>query len=237
LAGTAQSKAEGKMKRLLEEEFPGKPVRVCMDLELILAAVGEGAAVVLIAGTGSGAVGRAAGRMARVGGRGPLLSDEGSAYDIGRRASMLAIQEFDRTGANSALGERILRELNCATWQEFQNRAIALPDEVLPRVFPVAAAAADEGDSAAQRLLQNAASDLSSLVASLMEKLGLESQQFLLLSSGGMLGRSKFFDQQLVARLRNVAPLAEFGALAITPAESAARLALQLLQPQQREGN
>jgi N-acetylglucosamine kinase-like BadF-type ATPase len=237
LAGTAQPDAESKMKRLLEEEFPPKRVRVCTDLDLTLAAAGEAATIVLIAGTGSAAVGRdQEGRIARVGGRGSLLSDEGSAYDIGRRASMLAIQEFDRTAENSALGARILREIHCATWQEFQNRSVALPDEVFPRIFPVVTRAADNGDAAARQILQKAAVDLSSLVSGLMERLRLQDKEFLLVCNGGMLGRSSFLDQQLGSRLREVAPRAEFGALVITPPEAAARMALQLLQPHSQEG-
>ena len=47
----------------------------------------SGPAIVLLAGTGSFAVGRnAAGEMARAGGYGSQIGDEGSAYDIGRRA-------------------------------------------------------------------------------------------------------------------------------------------------------
>src|SRR5208283_1810822 len=58
------------------------------DLELTLEATGEGPAIVLIAGTGSAAVGRdAQGQIARIGGHGPLLGDEGSSFDVGRRAA------------------------------------------------------------------------------------------------------------------------------------------------------
>jgi hypothetical protein len=46
-----------------------------------------------------------------------------------------------------------------------------------------------------------------------------------------MMGHSSFFDQQVDERLRAIAPHAQFGAMAISPAESAARLALRFLVP------
>jgi len=237
LAGTGHPESQRKMRRLLEEEFPAVTVQVCTDLELTLAATADGAAIVLIAGTGSAAVGRdAAGRTARVGGHGPLLGDDGGAYDIGRHAAIAAIRQFDRTAVNSALGARILGEIEATSWQEFQSRVIAGPDEVFPRLFPVVARAADEGDLEAKQLFHDAASDLAALVASLVERLDLQGQKFLMAKSGGILGRSVFFDRELEARLRETAPQAEFGALGATPAESAAFLALQSLQLQQQEG-
>jgi N-acetylglucosamine kinase-like BadF-type ATPase len=68
-------------------------VRVISDAEAAyLGALGAGPGVLLLAGTGSMALGRdARGRGARAGGWGPLLGDEGSAFWIGRewlRAAM-----------------------------------------------------------------------------------------------------------------------------------------------------
>jgi len=232
LAGAGQPDAERKMKRLLEEEFPGKAVVVCTDLELTLEATGEGPAIVLIAGTGSAAVGRdAQGQIARIGGHGPLLGDEGSAFDVGRRAAIAALREFDRTGANTTMGRLILQELNATSWHEVQSLAHGVPDEVFPKIFPVILRAADQGDSAARALLQTAADDLATLVAALIERLQLQDQKFLLAKTGGMVGCSFFFDQQVDERLHAVAAQAEFASMAITPAESAARQALRFLLP------
>ena len=71
-----------------ERGFPNARVRVTTDLEIAFeAAFGAGEGILLLAGTGSAAFGRDAnGRTARAGGRGPWFSDEGSAFDIGRRA-------------------------------------------------------------------------------------------------------------------------------------------------------
>jgi N-acetylglucosamine kinase-like BadF-type ATPase len=230
LAGAAQPESEQKMKRLLSGEFPGVAVHVCTDLDLTLEATGDGPAIVLIAGTGSGAVGRdQKGHIARVGAHGFLLGDEGSAYDIGRRAVIAALRASDRGQPDSPLAAKILRELGVEDWEKLHLRVYGHPDEVFPRIFPVVAAAADEGDACARELLRTAAADLAGLVKDLMVRLGLDSQKFLLVKTGGMTGRSACFDEQIDERLRAAAPGAVFGELAMSPAEAAARLALRLL--------
>lgn len=237
LAGAGQLESERKMKRLLAEEFPGKFVHVCTDLDLTLEATGSGPAVVLVGGTGSAAVGRGCdGQIARVGGHGPLLGDEGSAYDIGRRAAIDAVRESDRGLPNSPLTDRILHELRVGDWEEFHLRVYSIPDEVFPRIFPVVTAAAEEGDAAALGLLQDAAEDLAGLVADLVERLQLKSHKFLLVKSGGMVGRAPYFDRLIDERLRLAAPHAEFGALAMTAAEAAACMALRLVAALTDEG-
>src|SRR5258708_3627818 len=126
------------MRVLLEEEFPGKLVRVCTDMDLTLEAIGDGAAIVLIGGAGSAAIGRdARGRAGRVGGHGYLLGDEGSAYHVGQRAVLAALRHFERTGADIPMGRKILAEIGASTWADLQSRVYAAPDEVFPRIFPI----------------------------------------------------------------------------------------------------
>ncbi len=236
-AGTGQPEAAERMKALLSQEFPRALVRICTDLELTLEAAGDGPVVVLLAGTGSAAVGRdSAGQIVRIGGHGPLVSDEGSAYDLGRRAVMTAMRAFEKKQHDSPLGDRILGELDFASWEELQARAVAAPDDVFPRVFPIVAAAAETGDIAARQLLQIAAADLGSLVQDLVDRLQLRDQKFLLVKSGGMLCRSAYFDQLIDQRLREAAPNAQVAALAISPGEAAARIALRLLSTAHEDG-
>jgi N-acetylglucosamine kinase-like BadF-type ATPase len=237
LAGAAQPESQRKMKKLLAEEYPTQIVHVCTDLDLTLEATGEGRAIVLLAGTGSAAVGRdTSGQVIRVGGHGPLLGDEGSAYDVGRRAAIAALRASDRGEADSPLASRVLREMHAADWEDLQLRVYRVPDEIFPRIFPIVAAAADEGDPEAQMLLLHAAGELSALVVDLMERLQLIDEKFLLVKSGGMVARSSFFDKLLDERLHMVAPKAQFGALVVTAAQAAARLALRLLLAPAQEG-
>jgi N-acetylglucosamine kinase-like BadF-type ATPase len=244
LAGAGPPESAEKIRALLAAEFPESKVQVCTDLALALAAAGDGPAIVLLAGTGSFAVGRnSAGETARAGGYGSQIGDEGSAYDIGRRVVLMAMHENDRTGADSLLGQRVLRELGCASWSEVKERAQAASDEVFPRLYAVVATVAEwiasptetreqtAARSSAQGILRAAAFDLASLAENLAERLKLRGMPFLLAKTGGMIGRSKFLESQLDERLRGSFPKAEIGLLRVSPAEAAARLALRLLGP------
>src|SRR2546426_3900961 len=69
LAGTSRHDLAERMRADLSRLFPGSAVKLCTDFELALEAAGKGPAIVLVAGTGSPAIGRdAAGRVVRIGG-------------------------------------------------------------------------------------------------------------------------------------------------------------------------
>jgi N-acetylglucosamine kinase-like BadF-type ATPase len=238
LAGTSQPDAATKVHEALANVFPETKIRILTDLSLALESTGQRPSIVLVAGTGSACIGwDAQGRISRSGGHGPLLGDQGSAYDIGRQAILSALRSRDRTANDVPLGSQILRQLGCATWHELQNRTRTSADEVFPRVFPVVTAAAEAGDDLARNLLRNAAQELAGLVETLVERLRLRETSFPLAKTGGMIGRSQFFDAELDSRLNQAAPQAKIGSLPISPAEAAARLALDLFSATDTAGN
>ncbi len=225
IAGTAKQEMKESMTRALQESFVGASITMLTDLESALAAAGEGPAIILVMGTGSASFGRnAEGEITRAGGYGPSSSDQGSAYDIGRRA--IAAATGKRVGeTDSVLGRQILEQLRCTAWAVVQHRAQTIPDEVFPPIFPVVAGAADAGDVIAQEILIQAAQDLASLVADVADRLHLRESEFLLAKIGGTIGRSHFFDAQIDAALKRVVPRAQIGGLRISPAEAAALVA------------
>lgn len=226
LAGTGNRELKEGMRALLSAAFPGAVVSVFTDLEAALAAAGEGPVIVLVAGTGSAAIGRnGQGQVWRTGGQGPRLGDDGSAFDIGSRAVARAMKEREQQGRDSVLGRKILEQLGYATWQELRERAVLQPDHVYPLVFPVVAAAADAGDEAAREILLQAAGELSSLVNAVAEHSGQGREEIRIVKMGGMMGRSTFFDGQLDAALKRALPEAQFAASRMSPAEAAARAA------------
>ncbi|MBI4348984.1 MAG: hypothetical protein HY553_19255 [Elusimicrobia bacterium] len=108
-------------RRSLERRLAGlaRRVRVVTDIELTWRAALAGPGVVILAGTGSFAYGRdARGRSARVGGLGPLLGDEGSAFWIGRewlrgrpeREALAYAHRPRPQAAIAALARRVERE-------------------------------------------------------------------------------------------------------------------------------
>src|SRR5262249_31384084 len=151
----------------------------------------------------------ASGEVIRIGGHGPMISDEGSAYDIGRRAVIAAQRDFDRTGKDAALGQHILREMGLVPWPELRKRIQSAPDEVFPRLFSVVAALADNGDQPSQDILRAAALKLASIASTLADRLHFGDAKFALIKTGGMIGRSKYLDAQLHERLRVTLPNGE----------------------------
>ncbi len=226
LAGTGKPEMRERMRASLERAFPGAAVSIFTDLEIALAAAGEGPVIVLVAGTGSAAIGRnAQGQIWRTGGHGPRLGDDGSAFDIGSRAVARGMKEREQRGMDSVLGTKILEQLECASWEELQQRAAAQPDSVFPSVFPVVAAAADAGDPAAREILLQAAGELCCLVNAVAEHSGQGRKNIMIVKTGGTVGRCAFLDMQLDAALKRVLPQAQIGGLRMSPAEAAARAA------------
>jgi N-acetylglucosamine kinase-like BadF-type ATPase len=223
LAGTAAPDLKEGMRAALRDAFPGAAITVLTDLEAALAAAGEGPAIVLVAGTGSAAIGRnAQNEIFRAGGYGPHASDQGSAFDIGRQAVAAAMRERQESGSDSALGRKILLQLGFDDWSALQRRAETSPDAVYPKVFPVVSAAADAGDPVACKILLDSANHLSELVAEVAAYLALREKSFSLVKTGGMFGRSSFLTAQLDASLKQLVPLARSAELRISPAEAAA---------------
>jgi N-acetylglucosamine kinase-like BadF-type ATPase len=195
---------------------------------MALAATLEIPSVVVIAGTGSAVIGRnSPDNLAREGGWGPTLGDPGSAYDVGRKATVLSLRHWLQ-GQNSPLGNEILHLFRC-NWVELQDQIRANADGVFPRVFPIVAKAANEGDTSAGALLQSAADDISQLLAPVVENLGLRERSFFLVKTGGVFGRSPFFDAPFDARAAEIAPKARIGTLPEPIADFAARAAVDCL--------
>ncbi len=83
-AGAGREEIASTVRKIVAEIIPGE-IEVVGDMEIALAAAfGKGPGVIVIAGTGSIVFGRdAQGKVARAGGWGFAISDEGSAHWIG----------------------------------------------------------------------------------------------------------------------------------------------------------
>src|SRR6202162_2122773 len=229
IAGVGAARAAEKMRALLAVAFPRVAMKVCTDLEIALAATGAGPAIVLIAGTGSAAMGRGVnGEVRRAGGLGPQVGDQGSARDVGRKAAAAARLERDRSGEESALGKQLKRQLGVANWRELETRISPPLEQVYPQLFPVVANAADARDPMAREILRTAAQDLAAVTKTLANDFNFAEVPFQLAKTGGMIGHCAFFDDELDARLREATPTAKIGLLPISPAHAAALLALEL---------
>ena len=163
LAGAGSPRVVKRVMTFLVGVFPQAVVHVTTDARVTLAAAaGDGPGVILIAGTGSVCLGRdAAGEVARAGGMGPWIGDEGSAFDIGRRAVIAVARARDGLAPVSVLSEMIPAALELSAWDVLIERISSAPDQVFPRIFPLVCEAAEAGDDPACELLRAGAMGLA----------------------------------------------------------------------------
>jgi N-acetylglucosamine kinase-like BadF-type ATPase len=230
LAGAGRRSVVRRMMVFLSQEFPTALAQVATDYEVALeAAAGSGQGVVLIAGTGSVAYGRnALGETARAGGYGPWLGDEGSAFEIGRRAVSAVARTRDADAPVTVLAEMISAALDCPDWDDLMLRVMKNPDDVFPKLFPVVVAAANSDDNAAKEILFGSAIGLGNLAMIVIRRLGMKDQQFPLVKCGGVFGHSRMLDSLLDSVLASGALRAKLSRLEISPAVGAARTAARL---------
>ena len=199
------------------------------DLEIALeAAFGAGEGIILLAGTGSAAFGRdAAGRTARVGGRGPWFSDEGSAFDIGRRAFAAITHVEEHRGPATELSNRLLKWHQARDWDSLLERIAKNPDDIFPQTFPLVAKLADKDDAVSREILSSSAVSLAQLAAGVARELGWSAKEIHIAKVGGVYGRSKFFDAAIETEVAKVLPAARLVPLKSSPAEAAVQMAIR----------
>jgi glucosamine kinase len=172
-AGAGRRKIAKAVRRILAEIVGGE-IEVVGDMEIALeAAFGAGPGIIVIAGTGSIAHGRAEkGRTARAGGWGFGISDEGSAHWIGREAVRSLLRRIDeKVGDNNAeavaqkmpLFREIQEAWGLKTLDGLWRTANAAPD--FAELFPAILKAADGGDKLSAQILDQAGGELARLAA------------------------------------------------------------------------
>ena len=184
--------------------------------------------VVIIAGTGSIAMGvNAEGRQARSGGWGPTFGDEGSGYDIARRALRAIASSFDGRSRPTVLSERFCRHLGIASTTDLPGviyNSDSEPVEIAS-LAKLVAEAAREGDEVACEILREAGRELAGLAASVIERLGMRSNEFRVACVGSVFKSGEVVQASLRQRICSVAAGAEVGPPLFSPTIGAVKLA------------
>lgn len=179
-------------------------VRVSNDAELVLAGLEGRPGVALIAGTGSIALARGgAGQMVRVGGWGHLVGDEGSGYDLGRRALQRATWMADGRLPCGALLDLVLAHLGVAAPADIIERVYAEPSKTTTAgLAPIVLRAARGGDQDARVVVRAAASALAEMATSAARQLGAAGSPLALALGGSLLVRDARYREAVVRRIR-----------------------------------
>jgi N-acetylglucosamine kinase-like BadF-type ATPase len=162
------------------------------DSELILGGTREGWGVALISGTGSICVGRTKnGHVARVGGWGHVLGDEGSGYQIATEALRLATQASDGRGGSAMVLQAALTYWKLAEPRGLIDHVYG-PDRSPEDVSGFASRVLDlagRNDPVCREIVERAATHLAAHIDTVIKKLGFKDPP---LALGGSVMRATF---------------------------------------------
>jgi N-acetylglucosamine kinase-like BadF-type ATPase len=202
LAGVDRAADRDLYSRWLETEQLAARFSIVNDAQLVLAAgAPEGWGVSLICGTGSMCYGASqSGEVARAGGWGYLVGDEGSGYNIAVRAIQLATQTADGRSFAKALLQLVLEYWSIERAEDLVN-CLYDSDTTLAKIAglaPGVLALAETGDPYARRLLDGAAAALAHHLDVVVKKLALDKPPVAL--AGGLLCVSTALRSAVVAK-------------------------------------
>jgi glucosamine kinase len=230
LAGVGSRAEREVVETSLRRSGIARRVLVRSDGETALEGALEGGpGILLIAGTGSIGYGRGEdGRVARCGGWGLIVGDEGSGYAIGRAALARALHAVDGRGPDTRLLPELLEALG-----------LSVPDSIPPwaaraekseiAALAVYALRLSATDAVAAEIVRDAARDLAAHAVALHSRLGPGSATAAVVLHGGVAGDPVFTDRMEEA-LREAGPGLELRtgvADAVTGAVAFARRALE----------
>jgi glucosamine kinase len=216
LPGVRMAGQASRLGRTLTRQA-GCPVHVTGDADAARHAAFLGApGVVVIAGTGSAALGWDGERFARAGGHGFLLGDEGSAYWIGRQAVRAALRFQERSGGSEQI-YRTVTEVTGSALDVLIAEVNAHPaDRGRLAVLAPAVTAIAGHDPEARRIVRHAAESLAALAESIRRGLGPSPSGVLPVAGvGGVFSDPALWERfaELTGATRPLAPAAVGAAL------------------------
>ncbi|HLK33746.1 MAG TPA: BadF/BadG/BcrA/BcrD ATPase family protein [Terriglobales bacterium] len=225
MAGAARPLVEAQVRDVLATLVGGE-IQIVGDMVIALEAAFQGGpGLVVVAGTGSIAYGRdERGETARAGGWGFAISDEGSGHWIGRAAVAAAMRAHD-LGQNTVLISNIMNTWHLASRDDVVRAANATPPPDFAELLPQVLAAAAAGDSRANEILTQAATELAQLARIVAERLWRGRQPFRVAMAGGVFLHSPLVRQVFSNSLRSLHPQAEVESSPAEPVQGALWLA------------
>jgi N-acetylglucosamine kinase-like BadF-type ATPase len=143
----------------------------------LYAAIQEEIGGLALAGTGSFACARTRESMHRIGGYGSVLGDEGSGYDIGRRALVACLHMRDGIGPQTAMDIEVTEQLH-RLGLRWPTDIYSLPAgqqrSFIASLCPIVGRCAARGDAEAAAILRDAARQLALQMNGVLRKCGGE---------------------------------------------------------------
>jgi N-acetylglucosamine kinase-like BadF-type ATPase len=196
----------------------------------LVAGAQDAAGIVIIAGTGSIAYGRnQRGEVARAGGWGHMIGDEGSGYWIGRAAIRAVLRQADQRGQPTLLTRLLIEHFRVERAQDLIHEVYSgtLRASTIAALAQCVQTAFTSGDAVAIGILRGCADELESLALSVARRLELVGTRFPFVLAGGIYKSVPWLREELGRRFTLSAPGSQTDLLAIEPAVGAVRLAIQ----------
>jgi N-acetylglucosamine kinase-like BadF-type ATPase len=191
------------------------------------AAFGAMPGVLVVAGTGSIAYGKNEhGETARAGGWGPIVSDEGSAYWIGREAVAAALRLHD-LASNNGLYASIVQFWQAGSPEEVVRIANSNESARFAELSSLVTAVAEKGDSTAQAILTRAGEELAALAGAVITRLWAADAVVRVAMAGSVLQNSILIRQAFQEALHTRHPQAAISFAYVRPVLGALALAAQ----------
>lgn len=172
------------------------------------AAFNGGPGVLVIAGTGSNVLGiNEQGESARAGGWGPIISDEGSGFWIGRTAVAQSMRAHD-AGRSTELLSAVTHAWGLGSREEVVAMANSNPPPDFAALLPAVLQCADAGDALARDILSSAATELAQLAGIVIRKLWNGDGETHIALTGGVFAHSaqirQMFSNAIQAERRGI---------------------------------
>jgi N-acetylglucosamine kinase-like BadF-type ATPase len=226
MAGASLAEAVQWAQQAIRELIPDSTIYVAGDHVIAhRAAFGTSPGVLVISGTGSIAFGRNQnGETARAGGWGPNVSDEGSAFWVGREAVTAALHAFDFGNTNGLL------DTIAECWKVAPEEVIRMANASEPR-FPELAGpvvnAAEQGDATARAITERAGRALASLASAVIKRLWPTGGVVPVALAGGVLQGSPLVRQAFKETMKAEQPQAAISFAFVRPVLGALEIAAQ----------
>jgi len=236
LAGTRTDSDRNRIRLAASRVFPRVPCLATDDLQTALAAApavrGATARILVLSGTGSCCFGLGAnGRAAKVGGRGHVIGDRGSACDIGLRALRELTTVADRSGRWPLLGALILEALCLNTPEDLIDWSMQAGKLEIAGLAVTVFRAAEKRDPLARRILEAAAETLSIDALACARRLARPDQPVQFVLNGGVLLKNPTFARAVGRRLRQAYQKATLTRVPHASVDGALALARSLALP------
>jgi glucosamine kinase len=232
VAGTGRESERHALWQALVSQDLASDVVVHTDAAIALDdAFGDGAGILLVAGTGSIAYGRSpAGRTARAGGWGPVIGDDGSATWLAHRALGAVTAASDGREPETALTGALLSATECEDVHDLVAWAAHAARADFAALAPVVVRVAEQGDLRANSLCTLAVEELALHVRALARELFVDERAACPVAlAGGLLAPRSFLRRKLEHRLKAMVPGAQVRHADVVPVRGAVRGALRLI--------